>query len=57
MSLRENEIEGEVRETKKVLSVGIFFFFFFWLHTRYWDLISYCGVAGCWVLLAIVFGK
>ena len=27
---------------------------FFWLNTRYWDLISYCGVAGCWVLLGIL---
>ena len=33
---------------------------FFWLNTRYWDLISYCGVARCWVLGVtgyIVFGK
>ena len=53
VSLRENEIEGEVRETKKVLSIGILF----GLNTRYWDLISYCGVVGSWVLLGIVFGK
>ena len=52
VTLRENEI-GQVRENKKVLSIGIFF----WLNTRYWDLISYRSVAGCWVLLVIVFGK
>ena len=34
--------------------VGIGIFFFFWLNTQYWDLISYCGVAGCWVLLGIL---
>ena len=52
VSLWENEREGEVSETKEVLSIGIFL-----AKHWYWDLISYCGVARCWVVLGIVFGK
>ena len=47
--MREKERWGKLR---KCLVLG-----FFWLNNRYWDLISYCGIAGCLVVLGIMFGK